>query len=105
MPAKFHVRISQSAERDIEGIWSFIAGDSVDNAKNFIARMERQIETLENFPERCPLIPENEILGTRYRHLLFGKYRTIFRVAGKTVYVMRVIHGARLLDASMLEID
>ena len=55
------------------------------------------------FPERCPLIPENEILGTRYRHLLYGNYRTVFRIERKTVYLIRVIHGARLLDGSMFE--
>jgi toxin ParE1/3/4 len=49
------------------------------------------------------LIPENEILGTRYRHMIYGDYRTVFRVAKRTVYVLRVIHGARLLDASMFE--
>lgn len=54
-------------------------------------------------PERCALIAENEILGTSYRHLLYGRYRTIFRIAGRTVVILRVIHGARLLDESLFE--
>lgn len=66
-------------------------------------RLEKQIDTLESFPERCSLIPENEILGTHYRHLLYGNYRTVFRVAKNTVYVLRIVHGARLLDTSMFE--
>ena len=103
MPAKFHVRITQTAEKDIEDAWSFIAQDSPEEAERFIGRLEEQIETLERFPARCPLIPENEILGTRYRHLLYGNYRTVFRIARKTVYVLRVIHGAMLLDTSMFE--
>jgi len=57
----------------------------------------------KSFPERCWLIPENEILGTRYRHLLYGNYRSLFRIVRKTVYVLRVVHGARLLDSSMFE--
>ncbi|OGQ17595.1 MAG: hypothetical protein A3C54_05575 [Deltaproteobacteria bacterium RIFCSPHIGHO2_02_FULL_60_17] len=103
MPAKFRVRITRTAEQDIEEAWTFIAQDSPEEAEKFIRRLEEQIETLERFPERCPLIPENEILGTRYRHLLYGSYRGVFRIAGKTVYVLRVIHGARLLDTSMFE--
>lgn len=103
MPAKYRVRVTRTAERDIEGVWSFTAQDSPENAESFICRLEEQIETLENFPDRCPPIPENELLGTQYRHLIFGNYRTIFRVEKKSVYVLRVIHGSRLLDTSMFE--
>lgn len=103
MPAKYRVRITRAAERDIEEAWTFIAEDSPEEAEKFVRRLEEQIAALERFPERCPLIPENEILGTRYRHLLHGNYRTVFRIARNTVYVLRVIHGARLLDTSMFE--
>ena len=103
MPVRFKVRIARAAEMDIQAIWSFIAADSPANADRFILQMETQLNTLEHFHERCPLIPENERLGTRHRHLLYGDYRTLFRIARKTVYVLRVIHGARLLDDSFLE--
>jgi len=103
MPAKFRVRITRAAERDVEETWNFIADDSPEAAEKFVRRLEEQIETLETFPERCPLIPENEMLGTRYRHMLYGNYRTVFRIAGKTVYVIRVIHRAPLLDTPILD--
>ena len=103
MPARFRVKITRTAEKDIEEVWSFIAQDSPEEAGGFIRQLEDQIRTLENFPERCPLIPENEILRTHYRHLLYGNYRTVFRIARKTVHFLRVVHGARLLDTSMFE--
>ena len=103
MPAKFRVSITRAAENDIDQAWSFIAQDSPETADKFISRLEEQIETLEIFPNRCALIPENEILGTRYRQMVCSDYRTVFRVARRRVYVLRVIHGARLLDASMFE--
>lgn len=102
MPTRFHVELTDTAQLDIAEIWAFIARDSVSDANRFIRRLERQVQTLRRFPNRCPLIPENEVLNTRYRHLIYGKYRTIFRVSGKTVYVLRIIHGARLLDTSSL---
>ena len=105
MPARFQVRITRSAEQDIEDIWTFIASDNEDAATRFVGELERQAERLARFPERCPLIPENELLGARYRHLVYGAYRTVFRVEGRVVYVLRVIHGARLLDTSMFIID
>ena len=103
MPVKFRAEFTRSAEKDFEEIWTYIAADSPVAAANFVLALERQISTLEQFPERCPMIPENALLGSRYRHLVFGAYRTLFRIEGKTVYVLRVIHGARLLDSSMFE--
>lgn len=103
MPARFHVRITRAAEKDLDEVWSFISQESEEEAERFIGQLEEQVATLETFPERCPLIPENETLGTHYRHLLYGNYRSVFRIAGKTVYVLRIIHGARLLDTSMFE--
>lgn len=101
MPAKFVVEIAPSAEADIAEIWDYIAQDSPANAEAFVLALEEQIAPLEKFPERCSRIPENEILGTSYRHLIHGSYRTIFRIAGSRVIILRVIHGERLLDASL----
>lgn len=103
MPARFDVRITKSAERDIDDIWSFIAEDDPHEATKFVDKLEEQVRTLGAFPERCPLIAENELLGTRYRHLVYGNYRTIFRVSRRTVYVLRVIHAARLLERLAIE--
>ena len=104
MRVRYNVEIIQAAERDVEEIWTYIADDSPENATAFIVRLEEQIDTLEQLPERCPLIPENQQLGTAYRHLLYGDYRTIFRIA-VTVYILRIIHGSRLLDSSCFEIE
>ena len=103
MRVTYNVEITPAAERDVEEIWTYIAADSPENATTFLLRLEEQIDTLEQLPERCPLIPENEQLGAAYRHLLHGAYRTIFRINGKTVYILRIIHGTRLLDSSCFE--
>ena len=73
MPARFQVEVARRAELDVEEIWTFIAADDPNAADKLILQLEKQLRTLERFPERCPLIPENELLGTRYRHLLYGK--------------------------------
>lgn len=103
MPARYQVRITKTAEDDFEEIWTYIAEDSVVGANGFVLQFEGHIKTLELFPERCPLIPENEILGTKYRHLIHGNYRAIVHISGRTVYILRIIHGSRLLDSSMFE--
>ena len=101
MPATFRVEITPSAEADIAEIWDYVAQDSPDNAAAFVLALEEQVASLEQFPERCPRIPEDEVLGTSYRHLSHGSYGTIFRIAGARVIILRVIHGARLLNTSL----
>ena len=103
MPRKFRVDITEAAEADVANIWEYIAQDKSDAAIAFVLHLEEQIATLERFPERSPLVPENELLGTAYRHLLYGNYRTIFKIVGSRVIILRVLHGARLLDTGMLE--
>ena len=102
MPKKYRVKITRHAEEDIEAIYTYIHRDSPPAASAFVAELERQISTLERFPLRCPTIPEATELGVHYRHLVYGEYRTIFRIVGTTVYILRVIHGARLLDLGIL---
>jgi toxin ParE1/3/4 len=103
VPRKYEIDITAAAEADTAAIWDTIAQDNPDAATAFILRLEEQIGTLERYPERCPLVPENGLLGTAYRHLLFGNYRTIFKIIGARVIILRVIHGARLLDTGILE--
>ena len=100
MPATFRVAINTSAEADIADLWDYIAQDDPLAATAFIAALEEQISHLERFPERCPRIPENTYLGTDLRHLLYGPYRTIFRLGEERVIILRVIHGARLFETA-----
>jgi plasmid stabilization system protein ParE len=102
MPAKFQVSLTHLAAKDIEEIWSYIAADSPAEAVRFVRSLEDQLATLGRFPSRCAWIRENVLLGTEYRHLIYKNYRSIFRIRGKRVYVLRVIHTARLLDSSHL---
>lgn len=82
-------------------IWEFISQDRMKIATDFLVCLEEHITTREHFPERCPLVSENEILGTSFRHLLYGRYRTIFEMVKSRVIILRVIHASRLLDSEM----
>ena len=103
MPKRFRVEITRTAERDVVEIYEYIERRSPERAVKWFAEIERQAETLSQHPSRCPVIPEADEIGVEYRHLIYGEYRTLFRIDGSVVYVVRVIHGARLLDTSSLE--
>lgn len=101
MPTIFRIEISADAETDIADLFHYIAQDSPEKAMAFVRSLKKQIASLRLAPERCPKVPENQILGTSYRHLLYGSYRAIFRISGSHVIVLRVVHSARLLDTTL----
>ena len=98
MKRRYKVNITQHAQNDLEHIYYYIAADNVNNASRFVLELEEKIYSLQIFPERNPLIPENEFFGTDYRHIIHKKYRIIHRITEKTIYILRIIHGAKLLD-------
>ena len=98
MNPKCRVEITQTAEADIREIGRYIALDSKRSAGKWREELTRQIASLEKIPLRCPIIPESRELGREYRHLIYGQYRTIFRVDSDRVVILRVIHVARLLQ-------
>lgn len=69
MAAKYRVEITRTAESDVEEIWTHIGADSIEHATKFVLQLEKKTDTLERMSHRCPLIPENKLLGTNYRHL------------------------------------
>jgi len=95
---KYKLILTQHAQRDLEHIFDYIAADSVNNAARFVTGLEKKVYSLETFPERHPLIPENVFFGTEYRHLIIKKYRIIYRIKEGSVYILRIIHGARILQ-------
>ena len=103
MRERYRVRITAAAQRDVKSIHDYIAESAPRTADKWIGELDRQIQTLEQFPTRCAVIPEATELGREYRHLIYGRYRTIFRVEGRVVWIVRVIHGAQLLATEVLE--
>jgi plasmid stabilization system protein ParE len=95
---KFRVNITRNAQVDLEHIYSYIAEDSINKANKFILELEEKISSLGTFPERSSYIPENIFFGANYRHLIHKNYRVIYRVEVKTVYILRIVHGTKLLE-------
>jgi plasmid stabilization system protein ParE len=101
LPKSFQVDITAAAEGDVNEIRAFIARDKPEAAAKWVETISRQFRALERNPERHEVIPEAGDLGVEYRHQVFGSYRTIYRIEGARVIIVRVIHGSRLLAVQM----
>jgi toxin ParE1/3/4 len=103
VPRRYRVDITRTAERDLAAIYAHIARDNPPAAAAWLDSLEQNITSLEQWPRRCPIIPEASELEVEYRHLVNAPYRTIFRIEGSRVIIIRVIHGAQLLHLGILE--
>jgi plasmid stabilization system protein ParE len=95
----FAVVISRRAREEIADAAYWIFQRSPDAALKWLDGMEQTIADLSEFPTRCPVAPESEIVGSEIRQQLYGrrqhKYRILFAVRGETVHVLHARHGAR----------
>ena len=95
--AVFQVLLTAAAERDIESLYEFVAGnDGVPQADHLLDRLAEAVEGLAHFPERGSYPKELVALGIKeYRQVFFKPYRLIYRVIGKQVIVYLVVDGRR----------
>ena len=87
----YRVEITERAERAVREIVLWIADYSPEKAADWYFDFLAAAESLTIFPARCAIIPESEE-NPIFRHLIFGKYRIIFRVEDETVYLVHVRH-------------
>lgn len=103
MTKKYKVKITASAQKDIEYIWDYISQSNPVNAVEFINQIEQKIKGLCELPDRHPLIPESHYIKTHeYRHLIYKQYRIVYRRNEETVFISRIFNGAQLLDIASL---
>ncbi len=94
----YKINITNSAQNDIIEIYDYIKFDKIIAAKNWRDKIKENIKSLLKNPFRSPIIPEAEKLKVDYRHIILGNYRIIYKISGKIITILRVIHGARLLN-------
>lgn len=92
---RFNIEITARAEVEIEQAYRWIYQDAPSRAAAWRRKLLERTDSLNSFPERCPLAPEAATFGQEIHQLLFGVYRILFIIQGDTIYVLHVRHGAR----------
>lgn len=103
MAKKHRVLITKTAEEDIRSIFEYISSDNLQAASRWKGEIKSQIASLREFPMRYSITPEADEIGFDYRHIIYGDYRTIFKITEDLVLIMRVFHCSRLLDSKVFE--
>ena len=99
------VLISEDAEFDILGIWSYLASkEGVDTADGILSLIEEHINSLASSPERGHFPPELERVNEfNYREIHLLPYRIIYKISGTEVVVHCVIDGRRDIQSLLAE--
>ena len=90
------VRISPRARSDLMEIWNYIADDSIANADAFIDKLFETTQLLANRPKAGR---RREELAPGILSFPFGRYIIFYRVIRNAIEVVRVLHGARDIQA------
>src|SRR4051812_16821401 len=87
------IRWAPSAAAMLEEAVEYIATKSPEAARKLAVSVVNAADSLAELSERGRIVPE---LGdSRYRELLVGSYRLIYRVSEDAVSIVAVAHGAR----------
>lgn len=100
----YRIEISSVAEAEADSAYLGLSSIlSPDRARAWYQGLLRSIESLSEFPKRCPLARENQYFSREIRQLLYGQgrfcYRILFTIIENdevsTVRVLHIRHGAR----------
>lgn len=102
--APYSVHITQMADRDIAATTMYLVGRfEFQAAKDFIAAIERAVESLRNYPFRAHVPHElQEYPDSSIREMPVYGHRLIYRVTGRDVFVLFVPHGKRSIEDELV---
>ena len=93
--AKYNVEILPIAREDIAKVYHYIALDNQNAAARTTDEILDKIDTLDEFPERCPPVPDNALARQGSRMLIIKNHIAFFKVFKSDVLIYRVLHGKR----------
>lgn len=92
---EYRVRLLPVGEDDLIEIVTYIALDRPSAAEALADRIEERLAELSNHPKLSPVPKEEELARIGYRYLVVDNYLIFYMIEGRTVYVHRILHGAR----------
>ncbi len=88
------------ANADLSDIWQFIAEDSDDQADAFIDLIDQKFELLA---QQAGLGRRRDELAEGLRSFAVGRYVIFYLAIPGGVQIVRVLHGARDIEAAFTE--
>ena len=91
----YRVNVLPVAREDVADVYYYIALDSPEAALRVTDKIMDTVDSLSEFPERCQIVPDNELAKQGYRMLIIDAYIAFYKVIESEVWVYRILHGKR----------
>jgi len=92
---KFRIHLLRVAEDDLTEIVTYIAADRPSAAEALATRIEKSLQRLAHNPRLGRIPNEEDLIGLGYRYLVVENYLIFCTIQGHTIFVHRILHGAR----------
>jgi plasmid stabilization system protein ParE len=76
-------------------IAGYIAQDKPSSARKWIDTVFSKVEQLKSSPEIGRVVPE--INDSKFREIIYGNYRIIYRIETKKISILTIRHGKQIL--------
>ncbi|MCI0682877.1 MAG: type II toxin-antitoxin system RelE/ParE family toxin [Gemmataceae bacterium] len=86
------LRITPRARTDLDDVWDYVSPAGKTGADRYVTRIRKQCRMLARFPGMGR--PRDE-LAVGLRSFAVSPFVIFFRIEGKTVEILRILHGAR----------
>jgi addiction module RelE/StbE family toxin len=97
MPYNYTAYFSRFAKSDLKQITDYITIELQNKraATNLTKKIKKAIETIKQFPLRCPLLQIEELQERKYRKCLIDNYVLVYNVdeGKKNVIIMRIFYS------------
>ena len=101
----FNVVISIQAEEDLRGIFEYIAFEllSPENAEKQLDRLEKQILSLDEMPERFPRYGKEPWLSRGLRFVAVDNYIVFYLpdIENRLITILRVMYSGRNIEKQL----
>ncbi|GGA91849.1 type II toxin-antitoxin system RelE/ParE family toxin [Ornithinibacillus halotolerans] len=91
----YKVEVLPEANNDIDEIFDYILLDNPEAAYNMMDKIFSNLEQLTSFPKLGNKLDHKLIKYYEFRMLNIDPYVAFYRIMNNTVYIYRILHGAR----------
>jgi addiction module RelE/StbE family toxin len=95
----YNITVQNSAQRDLDGIWDYIANDLNEpvTAARTLDKLYHAMISLKGMPGRHALLTDEHLKKKGVRKLLVENYIVFYKIneAKMDVAILRVLHGSQ----------